>query len=840
MSNSSLVTYTDLSPNWRDRRGTKIDTITIHCMAGQCSVEVCGEIFHNRVASSNYGIGPDGRVALYVEEKNRSICTSSTSNDIRAITIEVASDSTSPYAVNDTAYNTLILLLVDICQRNNIPKLLWQGDKNLIGHVDKQNMTVHRWFSTKSCPGDYLYNLHSQIAEEVNSRLGIPLSEQTNLAAYATKTTSSSSEYSTSFDPAVYYKNSTELAQLGEIDFTQTASQSHVKTRTTKTAMNSGLVNYVNRLGSKSYSARNQTISRITIHIARAIGDIHQLARLLNSSDKSYNYGIDNSGIVGLFVDESMWTKSSNSNDNDSRAVNIICMNDSLEPNYSISWLCYNSLVNLCEDICRRNFIFTLTYTGDPSTDSLTLHQQFNSASKCPGPYLISKLQDIMNEVNSRINARIGTNYVQTSARLASSKTEALRSQSTVAVKSIKPYVIQPSSNVLNINYAALKEYGVVGSMLYAGERYNEKHELVTFRTDNIYKQAIEAKNANMPFGFIYTTRARTIDEVKEEAYWFRFVVSKYPPKLGVWLNCAFESKKSDKIEELVEAWYKYFVAWGLKSKCGLYATKKQAKLIGWPKQSGYMPLWLKGELSQSTCPDEELLTPSFFKLNDLTNYTEEEVSEAIAPATSERYTGEPSDEFTGYEPIGKSDKSGTSGSGGSSSGTKLNDQRAEKAEKTVEVDKETIKIPNDPKYRGFKSWSSYLKITAKSTPNYKINHNDQVITEENGFRMLDGRYLIVVGTGICTTIGTYIDIILENGTVIEGIMGDSKSDRGTDEINHIFSVQGSYCCSGFIIDPNNLKDKIKTSGDCSYLKEEWRSKVTDFKVHTKNWFAKE
>lgn len=174
MSNSSLVSYTKISPNKTSPRKHKIDTITIHCVVGQLTVEQLGEVFAStkRQASSNYGVGRDGRIGMYVEEKDRSWCSSSSSNDNRAITIEVASDTTHPYAVTDAAYNGLIELLVDICKRNDIKELKWKADKTLIGQVDKQNMTVHRWFANKACPGDYLYNRHGQIADEVNKRLG--------------------------------------------------------------------------------------------------------------------------------------------------------------------------------------------------------------------------------------------------------------------------------------------------------------------------------------------------------------------------------------------------------------------------------------------------------------------------------------------------------------------------------------------------------------------------------------------------------------------------------------------------------------------------------------------
>lgn len=173
-SNSTLVNYTKISPNKNVNRNHEIDTITIHCVVGQCSVETIGNVFAptSRQASSNYGIGPDGRIGMYVEEKDRSWCSSSASNDHRAITIEVASDTKEPYAVTAKAYASLINLVADICKRNGIKELKWKADKSLIGQVDKQNMTVHRWFANKSCPGTYLYNHMGDIAAQVNKKLG--------------------------------------------------------------------------------------------------------------------------------------------------------------------------------------------------------------------------------------------------------------------------------------------------------------------------------------------------------------------------------------------------------------------------------------------------------------------------------------------------------------------------------------------------------------------------------------------------------------------------------------------------------------------------------------------
>lgn len=175
MSNSPLVSYTKISPNKSSPRNHKIDTVTIHCVVGQCSVETLGNVFAptSRQASSNYGIGYDGRIGMYVEEKDRSWCSSNAANDNRAITIEVASDTKEPYAVTDKAYAALIDLLVDICKRNGIKELVWSTNKaDRVNHKNGCNMTVHRDYANKSCPGTYLYERHAQIASEVNKRLG--------------------------------------------------------------------------------------------------------------------------------------------------------------------------------------------------------------------------------------------------------------------------------------------------------------------------------------------------------------------------------------------------------------------------------------------------------------------------------------------------------------------------------------------------------------------------------------------------------------------------------------------------------------------------------------------
>lgn len=177
-TNSPLVSYTKLSPNHSGQRTHAIDRITPHCVVGQCSVETLGNIFYpsSRQASCNYGIGADGRVGMYCEEKNRSWCSSSSANDQRAITIECASDTTAPYAFKDVVYDKLIELCVDICKRNGKTKLLWLGDKDkTLAYNPAANemvLTVHRWFANKSCPGDWMYQRMGDLAAKVTAKLG--------------------------------------------------------------------------------------------------------------------------------------------------------------------------------------------------------------------------------------------------------------------------------------------------------------------------------------------------------------------------------------------------------------------------------------------------------------------------------------------------------------------------------------------------------------------------------------------------------------------------------------------------------------------------------------------
>ena len=177
-TNSSLATARYLSPNHSGTRNHSIDRITPHCVVGQLSGAGIGGCFKStsRQASCNYGIGTAGDIVLIVEEKNRSWCSSSAANDNRAVTIECASNTTHPYAMNSAVYNSLVKLCVDICRRNGKNKLLWISNKTTsLNYAPKSNemvLTVHRWFANKACPGQWLVDRLGSLATEVTKQLG--------------------------------------------------------------------------------------------------------------------------------------------------------------------------------------------------------------------------------------------------------------------------------------------------------------------------------------------------------------------------------------------------------------------------------------------------------------------------------------------------------------------------------------------------------------------------------------------------------------------------------------------------------------------------------------------
>lgn len=185
-TNSSLVSYTRISPNRNAPRNNTIQSIVVHHMAGIMSVEQFGELVANpnRQMSANYAIGNDGRIGLFCPESDRSWCSSSAKVDNRAITIEVSNNVCGePWSISDAAYTSLIKLCVDICKRNGIKKLEYTGNLNgtLLRHCD---------IVATACPGTWIKNHTTDLCNKVNAQLNAKTETKPESTGY-TKTLNS-------------------------------------------------------------------------------------------------------------------------------------------------------------------------------------------------------------------------------------------------------------------------------------------------------------------------------------------------------------------------------------------------------------------------------------------------------------------------------------------------------------------------------------------------------------------------------------------------------------------------------------------------------------------------
>lgn len=167
---------------------------------------------------------------------------------------------------------------------------------------------------------------------------------------------------------------------------------------------NSPLVTY-QYLGHGKYNARRNPISGICIHDLSAVGDFDLITTTIGTFNVSWNYGINSYGKVGMFAEESQAAYSTGSPDNDDKCVNIVVCNNSEGPEWTISPRAYSTLIELCADICKRNNITQLIYDRKNPRCNLTIHKWFNPNVNCPGKYILDRMKDIQDEVNSKIKA---------------------------------------------------------------------------------------------------------------------------------------------------------------------------------------------------------------------------------------------------------------------------------------------------------------------------------------------------------------------------------------------------------------------------------------------------
>ena len=379
---------------------------------------------------------------------------------------------------------------------------------------------------------------------------------------------------------------------------------------------NSSLVCY-RKLSPNCNKPRNHKIDTITIHHMAGNLTIEQCGNVFapTSRQASSNYGIGTDGRIGMYVEEKnrSWCTSSSSNDN--RAITIEVANDGGDPDWHVSDKAMTALINLCVDICRRNGISKINYTGDKS-GNLTMHQWF-APTGCPGPYLKSKFPWIASEVNKRL--KDGTPISPSSiVTVPDSDLDYDPESGGLTIESIdytklNPYIITVDRNTRSVDYSIMKTKGVAGVMIEAGCLYDSIHREQRFESPKAEEQAKSAASSDLPHAFYMTCKARSIAEAEREMYEFSFLIRKYPPMFGVWLR--LNLVKSVSINDaILDKYYAELVRLGLKASVGIYVTESQLKQITWSKHQDNWYLWIDKHVS-NTSELDQLMTPDFFDM---------------------------------------------------------------------------------------------------------------------------------------------------------------------------------------------------------------------------------
>lgn len=348
------------------------------------------------------------------------------------------------------------------------------------------------------------------------------------------------------------------------------------------------------------------------------------------SRQASSNYAIGSDGRIGMYVEEKdrSWCSSSAANDN--RAVTIEVANDGGESTgWHVSNQAMDSLIKLCADICRRNNIEQLRWKADPglvghvSAQNMTVHRWFHP-TQCPGPYLFSKYGYIADEVNKLLGSPYNPEDMNVPGEPISlddpsnARYSYVNASSMIDASKITPYIATIHQDDKDVRCKELKNAGVVGLLLYGGSYYTTIHTVNTrYVNPQLKAQAAAAKKYEMPYGLYVSVRARSRAEAKLECNQLWYVVSKYPPQLGIWLKLETLAPKTIN-DSILEEYYQHFEKWGLKDRCGIYTGREAMKYFTWDNFYTKYLLWLIDPVTDMSQVDDILLTPEFFLLEEV------------------------------------------------------------------------------------------------------------------------------------------------------------------------------------------------------------------------------
>lgn len=579
-------------------------------MSEQLTAKACGTFFASKSvqASSNYGVGYDGKIGLYVEEKNCSWATSNGQNDHRAVTIQVASEKQSPYTVKSAAYESLIKLVADICIRNGIKQLKWSPSKyDRMNHVNGCNMTVHRDYANTICPGDYLYTKMADIAKKANAII----------ATRKVKTPESSTNNKVAWDYLVGQKGWSKTAAaacigcwLAENGYTYGATYNNVTPPYPQGAKN-------------PYKYLNKELfpGEIEGYFSSNFPGNSVIMRNTPSSLISYTYnyrpnGMTYDGYCGIGMGS--WTFIYGAGSllyyakNENKAWDDLL----LQLDFAMYWYSSPSV----------KAIDGKTYGLDANRPSMYAKHTTNFSSVAeatrwfiyyenPGwhysGYVPSNYTEEAEKVYKEFkDAEIGSVYGYTTSGGTVSNPNAV-----INADAIDALVISLDENVKQVNYKKLLDNHVSGVIMKAGSYFDSKHNVnKNFVNQNLKHQIDEAVKAGIRFGLYVDVRAKSVKEAEKECEQLYYVVSKYPPALGLWLHIMFTQSKSTN-HKILDYYLSQLQRWGFTAGCGLYCTKEELSKIDWEKYQNDFFLWYINRFQSASelSSLDTILTPEFF-----------------------------------------------------------------------------------------------------------------------------------------------------------------------------------------------------------------------------------
>lgn len=382
------------------------------------------------------------------------------------------------------------------------------------------------------------------------------------------------------------------------------------------------------------YGARNHTIDSVAIHTMAGPMTVQSCGNWFSrpSTRAASNYGIDSSGTIAVYVDESEAPHCTSSEGVDRRAVSIEVASTTTTEPYTVTDEAYASLISLLVDICKRNNIASLKWKGDAAygkaaaaggsvaEQNMFVHRWFNLGKSCPGAWLFDRQGQIADEVNTRLGS---------SEYSVNSTTLSLNGMTvSMDYKEYNPYVVTLDRNTTDVDYDKLKSYKVMGALVEAGYHFDANNRPTShFENPNLNTQIKELNERDIPFGLYTICRARNSAEAKEEMYRFSFPIRRHPPKLGAWLDLHISENEQYNTPILAQ-YRKELLRLGLRGRMGLICDREMLKHIEWDADSittssttasqdyanfkNDYYLWLVDHID-NTDELDQLLDPTFF-----------------------------------------------------------------------------------------------------------------------------------------------------------------------------------------------------------------------------------